>query len=132
MDSAKDNTTLIIEDTSGKIDLMRLYFNILGEGKFKQALDCFKRKKGFGIDPVSCTFADEYEFWEEGYFGETGVKFSLHLPMTEVEEVAIVEYSLFFKYLKDTSENYLATQPQARGTIEIYMEEIKENLFNND
>lgn len=86
----------IIEEFSEKVELMRLYYKIIGDGKFMEAIENFKNKQGFGIDPVCCIFANEYQPGEEGYFGETGVNFSIQPPMAEVEENAIVDENVFF------------------------------------
>ncbi|MEK4718483.1 ribonuclease toxin immunity protein CdiI [Priestia sp. FSL W8-0524] len=118
----------IIEEFSEKVELMRLYYKIIGDGKFMEVIENFKNKQGFGIDPVCCIFANEYQPGEEGYFGETGVSFSIQPPMSEVEENAIVDENVFFQYLTEVGEDYLTRRPQDRTRVEVSLKELKEIL----
>lgn len=118
----------IIEEFSEKVELMRLYYKIIGDGKFMEAIENFKNKQGFGIDPVCCIFANEYQPGEEGYFGETGVNFSIQPPMAEGEENAIVDENIFFRYLTEAGEEYLTRQPQDQSEIAASLKELKEIL----
>lgn len=118
----------IIEEFSEKVRLMRLYYKIIGDGKFIEAIDNFKNKKGFGMDPICCIFANEYQPGEEGYFGQTGVNFSIQPPMAEVEENAIVDEKVFFQYLTEAGEDYLTRRPQDRTRVEVSLKELKEIL----
>ena len=118
----------IIEEFSEKVELMRLYYKIIGDGKFMEVIENFKNKQGFGIDPVCCIFANEYQPGEEGYFGETGVNFSIQPPMAEVEENAIVDENVFFQYLTEAGEDYLTRRPQDRTRVEVSLKELKEIL----
>lgn len=118
----------IIEEFSEKVELMRLYYKIIGDGKFMEVIENFKNKQGFGIDPVCCIFANEYQPGEEGYFGETGVNFSIQPPMSEVEENAIVDENVFFQYLTEVGEDYLTRRPQDRTRVEVSLKELKEIL----
>ncbi|MCC3378521.1 ribonuclease toxin immunity protein CdiI [Paenibacillus farraposensis] len=124
-----EDEIFIIEDFSEKIELMRLYYKIIGDGKFVQAIRHFENGDGFGIDPVSCTFSHEYQPGEEGYFGESGVNFSLQPPMAEIEENAIVDYETFFKYLIEASEDYLTRNPNDKDQVEACLEIIKHKFM---
>ncbi|MEK5098913.1 ribonuclease toxin immunity protein CdiI [Bacillus sp. FSL W8-0848] len=123
-----EDEVFIIESFSEKVELMRLYYKIIGDGKFVQAINHFKNGEGFGIDPVSCTFSQEYQPGEEGYFGESGVNFSLQPPMAEIEENAIVDYETFFKYLTEASENYLTRNPNDKDHVESCLTLIKQHF----
>ncbi|WP_324728516.1 ribonuclease toxin immunity protein CdiI [Lysinibacillus fusiformis] len=118
----------IIEKFSEKVELMRLYYKIIGDGKFMEAIDNFKNNQGFGVEPVCCIFANEYQPEEEGSFGETGVNFSIQPPMAEVEENAIVDENMFFQYLTEAGEDYLTRRPQDRTRVEVSLIELKEIL----
>ncbi|KPC72488.1 hypothetical protein ADL26_14100 [Thermoactinomyces vulgaris] len=120
-----ENDVVIIEDFEEKVDVMRFYYRAIGDGKFLQALNEFRLGQGFGIGPVCCTFAMDYEPWEEGYFGDSGVNFSIHPPLVEIEENAIVDYETFYQYLKEASDNYLARNPHDKDKVKACLQEIK-------
>ncbi|CAI6053311.1 hypothetical protein PAECIP112173_01481 [Paenibacillus sp. JJ-100] len=124
-----EDEIFIIEDFSEKVELMRLFYKIIGEGKFIQTMNHFKNGEGFGIDPVCCTFAHKYHPGEEGYFGERGVCFSLQPPMAEIEENAIVDYETFFKYLIEASEDYLTRNPNDTVQVEACLDVIKNKFM---
>ena len=78
---------------------------------------------------MCCTFAHEYHPGEEGYFGESGVCFSLQPPMAEIEENAIVDYDTFFKYLIEASEDYLTRNPNDTVQVEACLDVIKNKFM---
>ncbi|MCK6207121.1 hypothetical protein KZX50_16905 [Bacillus infantis] len=101
-----------VKDTQEKIENMEAYYRTLGYGYFLEALNEFKKGKGFGIGYTSCYFATECTPNDEEYFGDTGVNFTTTPPVTSTEVYSIVDYKMFFEYLLKVAREYLSIYPQ--------------------
>ena len=70
--------------------IIELYFDYIGESNLTRALEAFSSKMGFGILDVGCEFACNFEKWEEGYFGESGVEIFISEPLVEADFSRVV------------------------------------------
>lgn len=92
------------------------FFNNLQNYKFMEVPNCFSKDTGFENEYHICSFASSWYPQEEGYF-ESGVQF-VDATGTSAQQLVIVDYVAFYKFLKMACENYLETHPQDRGKTE--------------
>ena len=107
---------------------IRLYFNYIGKSYFLDALENFRKKEGFGQEYVWCCFANEYEKWEEDYFGESGVAFYFEYPAVEEDCTIILSNEEFYKYLVDECKDYIKKYPKDEDVVHNYLSVIKKKL----
>lgn len=84
-------------------------------------LEKYSGGEGYGIEHVWCVFADDYEEWEEDYFGEDGIAFYFDYPAVEEDEEVILDYKTLYLYLEEIAESYLSRHPESKLEIENYM-----------
>lgn len=113
---------------SKKEKLLKLYYSHIGDGYFIDALNNFCNRQGFGIEDIWCVFANEYESWEEDYFGENGVAFYFDYPAVEKDEVLTLDEKSFYKYLLEVSKDYLTRNPTDEQKVKKLLKKIKYNL----
>ncbi|WP_406589695.1 ribonuclease toxin immunity protein CdiI [Bacillus atrophaeus] len=107
-------------------DLINYFFQIMGDERFLRILEKFSNGEGYGIENVWCVFADDYEEWEEDYFGDEGIAFYFDYPAVEEDEEVILDYENFYKYLNEIVGQYLERHPENKPEVEIYMKRIKD------
>lgn len=115
-------------DQRERDEYLRYYFSNLGDGYFIEALEEFSNRDGFGIGEIGCGFADNYEPWEEDYFGKTGVAFYFDYPAVKEDITLILDEETFYMYLIKASENYLARYPDEEQIVKELLAKIKNNL----
>lgn len=97
-----------IDKDFDNLNAMELYFLYLEENKFIDALKDFTKKKGYPVSEfICCGFPEEYESWEEGYFGNTGVKFEIEPPAVDEEKYLVVTKEEFVNFVSNLAKNYL-------------------------
>lgn len=106
-----------MDSFSEKKVFVEQYFKSIGDQLFLDALDQFSRKSGFGREPFCNIFHNEYETWEEGYFGDTGVKFVAYYPAMNIEEQAILSNSEFYDLVDKAAELYLEKYPDKKAVV---------------
>lgn len=105
---------------------MELYFLYLDEDKFVKALVNFSNSIEYGVlEFISCAFPSEYELWEEGYFGDQGVKFEVEPPAVDETKYEIVSNTQFINFLDMLSEQYIGSYPMDKSTVELLVTKIK-------
>ncbi len=82
------------------MQIIELYFNYIGESNLTRALEAFFNKMGFGILDVGCDFAGNFEKWEEGYFGESGVEILISEPLVDSDFSRVVSEIEFLRGAK--------------------------------
>ncbi|YCA45505.1 ribonuclease toxin immunity protein CdiI [Bacillus sp. JZ8] len=107
-------------------ELVNYFFQVIGDERFFKVLEKYVGGEEYGIEHVWCVFADDYEEWEEDYFGNEGVAFYFDYPAVEEDEVVILDYETLFIYLEEIAHSYLKRHPENELEIEKYMEKIKE------
>lgn len=118
----------MLNDCTREEQLIDLYFFAIGQDNFIKALENYSEAQGFGIEHIWCIFAGEVEEWEEGYFGESGVCFFFDHPAVEKDEVLILNYPTFYRYLKENAVEHLKRYPNNKHLIETLLNKIKQNL----
>ncbi|PDZ11513.1 ribonuclease toxin immunity protein CdiI [Bacillus pseudomycoides] len=113
---------------SKKEELLKRYYSHIGDGYFLDALNNFSNRQGFGIEDIWCVFANEYEPWEEDYFGETGVAYYFDYPAIDKDEVLTLDKDSFYKYLLDASEDYLTRNLTDEQKVKKHLKIIKRKL----
>ncbi|MEW4283050.1 ribonuclease toxin immunity protein CdiI [Priestia koreensis] len=113
-----------MEDKNKK--LVNYYFQVLGDYRFLKALEKLSGGEGYGIEHVWSVFAEDYEEWEEDYFGDEGIAFYFDYPAVEEDEEVIIDYETLFIYLKEITGAYIARHPENESEIGKYMNKIKE------
>jgi len=106
-------------------NLVHSYFVHMQGRYFIEALKSFSKAEGYGMEAVCCTFPKDYETWEEGYFGETGVMFSQSFPD---ESIAIVTNEEFYGYVSDAGDTFVNKFTERKEEILEYLVAIKKIL----
>ncbi|QBG55004.1 hypothetical protein D2M30_0653 [Bacillus amyloliquefaciens] len=107
-------------------DLINYFFQVMGDERFLRILEKFSNGEGYGIENVWCVFADDYEEWEDDYFGDEGIAFYFDYPAVKEDEEVILDYENFYKYLNKIVDQYLERHPENKSDVEGYMRKIKE------
>ncbi len=94
------------KDKNDVDELFKIYFSCIKGRYFSEALKAFEIYDGYGHECVCCSLASTYQSWEEGYFGETGVKISIDYPAVSTDTIAIVTNEEFYKYIAEESKKY--------------------------
>ncbi|MFI8709562.1 ribonuclease toxin immunity protein CdiI [Bacillus sp. NPDC077411] len=123
-----EDSIFYIEKYEDKIEEMKYYFLLIGDSKFLPAIRNFRESKGYGIANVCCSFATEFSEGEDGYFGKEGVNFSSFSAANDDETYAVVDNETFYRFLKETSLNYLTRHPEHENEVRNCIEKIKKNL----
>ncbi len=100
----------------------------MGDSKFLRILESYANGEGYGTEYARFVFADYYEEWEEDYFGKEGIAYYIDRPAVEEDEEIILDYSTFFRYLKEDCARYLEKYPQDKSEVEAHLERIKERF----
>jgi len=116
------------KETEKETELIGLYYSNLGDGYFLDALKNYSNGKGFGIGEIWCVFAEEVQSWEEGYFGEHGVAYYFDYPAVEKDEVLVVDYNVFFRYLQKASKKFLERNPGCEVEVNALLLAIKRRV----
>jgi hypothetical protein len=112
-----------------KKTLVNYYFQVMGDERFLTILEKYANGEGYGIEHVWCVFADDYEEWEEDYFGDEGIAFYFDYPAVEEDEEVILDYQSLYLYLRDIVSAYLKRHPEDELKTEKYIEKIKERFI---
>lgn len=107
---------------------IKYYYEHIGEKNLLKALSNYSDSRGFGIEDIWCCFANEYEEWEEDYFGESGVAYYFDYPAVEKDCTIILNYEEFYKYLFETCQEYIKKHEEEQVAIYEYLEKLKMNL----
>nr|WP_250635494.1 ribonuclease toxin immunity protein CdiI [Bacillus subtilis] len=86
----------------------------------------FLQRRRLWYRECRCVFADDYEQWEEDYFGDEGIAFYFDYPTVKEDEEVILDYENFYKYLNEIVGQYVERHPDNKLEVEKYMETIKE------
>lgn len=116
------------EDKSKIKELLNLYYWVIGDERFLSVLDKYSNCEGFGVENIWCCFANEYEEWEEDYFGESGVAYYFDYPAVEKDCTITLNYEEFYKYLFETCQEYIKKHEEEKVVIYEYLNKIKMNL----
>jgi hypothetical protein len=107
-----------IDKDFDNLNAMELYFLYLEENKFIDALTDFAKNKGYPISEfICCGFPEEYESWEEGYFGKSGVKFEVEPPAVDDEKHLVVAKEDFVNFVSDLAKHYLLSNPNQQDEV---------------
>ncbi|MDQ0928541.1 hypothetical protein QFZ25_002601 [Bacillus atrophaeus] len=107
-------------------ELINYFFKVMGDERFIQILEKFSNGEGYGIENVWCVFADDYEKWEEDYFGNEGIAFYFDYPAVKENEEVFLDYENFYKYLNEIVSEYLERHSENEPEVEKYMKGIKD------
>ncbi|KHD36197.1 hypothetical protein NL50_10520 [Clostridium acetobutylicum] len=107
---------------------IKYYYGHIGENNLLKALSNYSDLRGFGIEDIWCCFANEYEEWEEGYFGESGVAYYFDYPSVEKDCTIILNYEQFYKYLVEYCGEYVTKHEEERVVIYEYLDKIQINI----
>ena len=114
------------KDTRRNKDLVKYYYIVMRDERFLKVLNHYANGEGYGIEHVWCVFADDFKPWEEDYFGDTGIAYYFDYPAVEKDEIVILDYETFIKYLKEACIEYLERNPEDTKEVESYLAKIKE------
>jgi len=113
-----------------ELTAMELYFLYLDEDKYVDALEDFSNSIGYGISEfICCAFPSEYESWEEGDFGDKGVKFEVEPPAVDEAKYEIVSNTDFIEFLDKLTEQYLGSYPMEESKVVPLLNLIKATLI---
>jgi hypothetical protein len=112
-----------------QMNAIEMYFLYMGEEYFVRALESFSRGIGYSVDDfVTCGYSFEYEAHDEGYFGDSGIKFEIEPPASDFYQIQIVEYSEFFSMLREVASKYIISHSSEEEKIDRLFHEIKIKL----
>lgn len=111
-----------------KRELFIYYFKIMGDERFLRILEKYSNGEGYGIENVWCVFADDFEEWEDDYFGDEGIAFYFDYPAVKEDEEVILDYSTFYNYLEEFANGYLTRHPEQVKDVHHYLRKIKEKF----
>ncbi|MNI52057.1 hypothetical protein D3C73_1068140 [compost metagenome] len=115
-----------IDKNFEELTAMELYFLYLDEDKFVKALEYFLNLTGYGVSEfIGCTFPSEYESWEDGYFGDKGVKFEVEPPAVDETKYEIVTNEEFINLLEKLALQYLCSLPLEKSKVELLLNKIR-------
>lgn len=114
-----------LDKSNREAELIEFYYSNLSDSYFLDALKSYSNGKGFGIGEIWCVFAEEFEPWEEDYFGERKVSYYFDYPAVAKDEVLIVDESVFYRYLQEASIKFLKRNPAMETVVEEWMEKIR-------
>lgn len=109
-------------------ELFNVYFWYMKGRYFIEALKSFSIGEGYGQEYVCCTFPGDYQQWEEGYFGDSGVKISADYPAVDNDIIAIISNEEFFQYLIVEGNKFIKQFPEKIDEVNEYLIKIKERL----
>lgn len=113
------------------MNAVELYFMYLSEDSFVKALESFSEGMGYCVDDyVICGFANEYEVDDEGYFGNSGVKFEIEPPAYDYHKKQVIENTEFISILTEMSEQYKKDHLAESTQIDKLVEEIRSKLID--
>ncbi|CAM2896601.1 ribonuclease toxin immunity protein CdiI [Hathewaya histolytica] len=112
-------------------ELLNLYYWVIGDEKLLFVLDKYSNCEGFGVENIWCCFANEFQEWEEDYFGESGVEYYFDYPALEKDCMVILTYKEFYEYLLDFCKKYVEKHSEEKDIIYEYLNNIKVNLNLN-
>lgn len=104
---------------------MESYFTLIGDYHFVMALNNYSELFGFGIEDIWCCFANQYDEWEEDYFGESGVEFYFDYPAVSEDLSFILTYEEFYQYILEASERYIERHPEHKEIVKEHLDKIK-------
>lgn len=78
-------------------EIIDLYFDYIGSSNFLRALEEFSNGNGFGILDVGCDFAHNFNEWDEGYFGNSGIQIIFSEPLVEKDIEIIISENEFLE-----------------------------------
>lgn len=93
-------------------ELIKGYFWYIKGRYFIEALKSFSIGEGYGQEYVCCTLPGDYQEWEEGYFGDSGVKISIDYPAIDEDMIAIISYKEFYIYLLEQGNKFIDEFPE--------------------
>lgn len=114
------------KDDEKKKALVKYYYQAMGDERFLKVLNKYANEQGYGIEHVWCTFANDFEPWEDDYFGETGIAYYFDYPAVEKDEIVILNYETFYRYLKEASIEYLERNSNNKEEVENLLKNIRE------
>ncbi|WP_422661274.1 ribonuclease toxin immunity protein CdiI [Paenibacillus sp. EC2-1] len=110
-------------------NLLKLYYSHIPDEKFIGVLRNYQKLRGNQEDNMWCVFANEFDPWDDFYFGETGVMYFIKSPLDDQEFAVDNEH--FFNYLEYASLEYLKRNPKAEQVVKGYLNQIKNKLGLN-
>lgn len=121
-----------ITDKKIKQESMKRFFWFIGDGYFLDALHAYKKGEGFGIERIACLFHNEFQTWEEMYFGDSGIMYIEEQDPFEDSLVFVMNYQEFYEYLQQTCIEYMIKFPHKKIEVENCLSEYKKNFDISD
>jgi hypothetical protein len=118
-----------IDKAFKQMNAIEMYFSYLDEEYFVRALESFSKGLGYCVDYfVTSGYSFEYEAHEEGYFGESGIKFEIEPPASDVHQLQIVDYNNFHLFLSEMADQYKESHSSEQEKIDQLLKVIKIKL----
>ncbi len=102
-----------------EMNAIEMFFLYLESEEFLPLLMSYAERNGYSISEIIVSaFAEEYDKWEEGYFGDYGIKFEIEPPAADVRHFKVMHIPELKLFLKDlltsnfskNTENYFLMQ----------------------
>ncbi|MFX0549327.1 ribonuclease toxin immunity protein CdiI [Hathewaya histolytica] len=124
--------SMYIDDIEDRDKFLKMYYKnmmFFNEKHLKKALERHSKFEGDAISQeLRCCFANEFEEWEEDYFGESGVAYYFDYPAVEKDCIVILTYKEFYEYLLYACKKYIEKHSEEKDIIYEYLNKIKVNL----
>lgn len=109
-------------------ELIKQFYWHMGDGDFLYILECISKEIGYGDEYCRFVFANNWEEWEEDYFGEEGVCYYFDEPAVKEDLQFVLDYDTFYRYLEEDCTTYLEKYPNNRGLVEELLGKIREKF----
>lgn len=119
---------IVVKERNEIDELLKIYFGCMAGSYFIETLKAFIKYDGYGREYVCCSFHTTYEPWEEGYFGDSGVKISIDYPAYDKDVIAVISYEEFFRFLVSESHKFISEFSEKRNDVSRYLAEIKKRF----
>lgn len=122
------NNDVCVSDDKEKKDLVMYYYKAMGDERLPRILDRYAKGRGFGIEYIGCVFANDFEPWEDDYFGENGVAYYFDYPAVDKDVVVHLDYETFYKYLEEVTLEYLERNAEDKENLLSLLKAVRERF----
>ncbi|MEI2401547.1 ribonuclease toxin immunity protein CdiI [Niallia taxi] len=115
-------------DSGNRRELIKVFYHVMGDGRFLTILEYISKEIGYGDEYARFVFANNWEEWEEDYFGKEGVCYYIDAPAVGEDVEFVLDYNTFYQYLEEDTAEYLEKYPYYRARVEELLAKIRERF----
>ncbi|MBA4601225.1 hypothetical protein H2C83_02560 [Thermoactinomyces sp. AMNI-1] len=108
-------------------DFIDIYFSIVGDYQFINALNEFNNRTGFGIEDFLILFYQDFDEWEKYRCKENEVALLMYYPEPDQDRIAYLDFQQFYPYLYQYGQKFIRKHPEKKEEVIRLLKEIKES-----